>query len=244
VLACRDTIWIGVPARQRSAAMIASKPTERNSVIEHRKIQRHFNAADPILAKVIKQVGPVVLKPQRNRFQTLVQSIISQQISTSAARAIRLRLETRLGSDGIRPETISRLSVEQLRAVGLSRPKAGYLLDLAEKCADGTVPLARLGRFSDDRVIEELIQVKGIGRWSAQMFLIFSLGRPDVFPLDDLGIRTAIARLYNFTEAHGKQHYLEVGDRWKPYATIGSWYCWRFLDLNRQPKKREPRSTA
>ena len=216
----------------------------RHSVIEHRKIQRHFNAADPILAKVIKQVGPVTLKPQRKRFQTLVQSIISQQISTGAARAIRLRLETRLEPEGIRPETISRLSVEQLREIGLSRPKAGYMLDLAQKCGDGTVPLSRLARMSDERVIEQLIQVKGIGRWSAQMFLIFSLGRPDVFPLDDLGIRTAIARLYNFTEAHGKQHYLEVGDRWKPYATIGSWYCWRFLDLNRKPKKPAPGSAA
>jgi DNA-3-methyladenine glycosylase II len=213
-------------------------------VIEHRKIQRHFNAADPILAQVIKQVGPVTLKPQRNRFQTLVQSIISQQISTGAARAIRLRLEKSLEPDGIRPETISRLSVEQLREIGLSRPKAGYILDLAHKCADGTVPLARIARLTDERVIEELIQVKGIGRWSAQMFLIFSLGRPDVFPLDDLGIRTAISRLYNFTAAHGKQHYLAVGERWKPYASIGSWYCWRFLDLTRKPKKRPPGSAA
>jgi DNA-3-methyladenine glycosylase II len=224
--------------------MVSCHSRERNRVIEHRKIQRHFSTADPILAKVIKQVGPVTLKPQRNRFQTLVQSIISQQISMSAARAIRLRLEKRLEPDGIRPETIARLSVEQLREIGLSRPKAGYMLDLAQKCGDGTVPLSRLARMTDERVIEQLIQVKGIGRWSAQMFLIFSLGRPDVFPLDDLGIRTAIARLYNFTEAHGKQHYLEVGDRWKPYATIGSWYCWRFLDLNRKPKKQKPGPAA
>lgn len=206
-------------------------------MIEHQTIQRHFNVADPILANVIKQVGPITLKPQRNRFRTLVHSIISQQISMGAARAIRLRLEKRLEPDGIRPEAILRLSVEQLREIGLSRPKAGYLLDLAQKCDDGTVRLSQLGRMSDENVIERLIQIKGIGRWSAQMFLIFSLARPDVFPLDDLGIRTAISRLYNLTDAHGKQHYLEIGNRWKPYATIGSWYCWRFLDLNRKPKK-------
>ncbi|HTU25225.1 MAG TPA: hypothetical protein VMF30_07500, partial [Pirellulales bacterium] len=167
-------------------------------MIEHRTVQRHFRTVDPILSQVIRQVGPVTLKPQRNRFRILAQSIISQQISTSAARAIRLRLEARLEPHDIQPEAVARLSVEELRAIGLSRPKAGYLLDLAQKCGDGTVRLSRLARMSDERVIEELTQVKGIGRWSAQMFLIFSLGRPDVFPLDDLGIRTAIARLYNF----------------------------------------------
>ncbi len=207
-------------------------------------IQRHFKLADPILAKVIQQVGPITLKPQRNRFQTLVQSILSQQISMHAARAIRLRLAKRLEPNGIRPDAILRLSVEQLREIGLSRPKAGYVLDLAQKCADGTVPLSRLGRMTDENVIEQLIQIKGIGRWSAQMFLIFSLARPDVFPLDDLGIRTAMSRLYNLSDAHGKQHYLEIGNRWKPYATIGSWYCWRFLDLNRKPKKQDAGSAA
>ena len=139
----------------------------------------------------------------------------------------------------IAPETIAALSVDERRAVGLSRPKAGYMHDLAQKCADGTVRLARLGRMSDEAVIEELIQIKGIGRWSAQMFLIFSLGRLDVFPLDDLGVRSAMASLYRLDDSHTRQHYLEIGERWKPYASIGSWYCWRFLEKSRSEKKAQ-----
>ena len=113
--------------------------------VDHQIIQRHFRRVDPILAKVIKQVGPVTLKPERDRFKMLVRSILSQQISVGAARAIRLRLESNLQPGGIRPEAIASLTVDQLRAIGVSRQKAGYLLDLAGKCADGTVQLARLG---------------------------------------------------------------------------------------------------
>lgn len=200
--------------------------------VDHQIIQRHFRRADPILAKVIKQVGPVTLKPERDRFKMLVRSILSQQISVGAARAIRLRLESHLQPGGIRPDAIARLSVDELRAIGVSRPKAGYLLDLARKCGDGTVRLSRLGRMNDEQVIEELIQVRGIGRWSAHMFLIFALGRPDVFPLDDFGVRSAIRRLYALEDLAAKDVFVEIGNRWRPYASIGSWYCWRFLDLN------------
>ncbi|HEX4000738.1 MAG TPA: DNA-3-methyladenine glycosylase 2 family protein [Pirellulales bacterium] len=198
--------------------------------LDHRTIQRHFRRADPILAEVIRKVGPVTLKPERDRFKMLVRSILSQQISVGAAKAIRLRLEARLEPEGIRPEALARMTVDELRAVGISRFKAGYLLDLAQKCSDGTIRLARLGRLSDERVIEELIQIRGIGRWSAHMFLIFSLGRPDVLPLDDLGIRSAIRRLYAFDDLPPRAACLEIGNRWRPFASIGSWYCWRFLE--------------
>jgi DNA-3-methyladenine glycosylase II len=202
-------------------------------MIDQRLIQRHFKTADPVLASVIKQVGPMTLRPQRDRFKLLVRSIISQQISTAAARTIRQRLESYLEPETVRPETIARLSIERLRALGVSRQKAGYLLDLAAKCDDGTVRLARLGRLSDEAIIAELTQVKGIGRWSAQMFLIFALGRLDVFPHDDLGVRSAIRRLYHFEELPSKAQCLEIGSLWQPYSSIGSWYCWRFLDLPR-----------
>jgi DNA-3-methyladenine glycosylase II len=210
--------------------------------VDHRIIQRHFRRADPILAKVIRQVGPATLKPQRDRFKILVRSILSQQISVGAARSIRLRLESLLEPDAIRPAVIARLSIDELRTVGVSRQKAGYLLDLAQKCGDGTVRLDRLGRMSDEQVIEELIQVRGIGRWSAHMFLIFALGRPDVFPLDDFGVRSAIRRLYELDESPAKDVFLEIGNRWRPYASIGSWYCWRFLDLN--PRRATARKVA
>jgi DNA-3-methyladenine glycosylase II len=203
---------------------------------DHRTIQRHFRSSDPVLAEVIRRVGPPTLKPNRDRFKMLVRSILSQQISVLAARAILLRLEAALAPAGIRPESLGRLTVDELRAVGISRPKAAYLLDLAQKCQDGTVRLDRIGRFSDERVIDELVQVRGIGRWSADMFLIFALGRPDVFPHDDLGIRSAIRRLYALDELPDRDVCLEIGNRWRPYATIGSWYCWRFLELERRKK--------
>jgi DNA-3-methyladenine glycosylase II len=203
-------------------------------MFEHRVIQRHFRTADPVLADVVRRVGPMTLKPHRDRFAVLVRSIISQQISTAAARSIRTRLEQHLAPAGLKPPAIAALSIEELRTIGLSRQKASYLHDLAEKCSDGTVKLNRLGRMTDEQVIEELTQVKGIGRWSAQMFLIFSLGRPDVFPHDDLGVRSAIRQMYQLAELPKKEACLEIGARWRPYASAGSWYCWRYLELAKQ----------
>ena len=200
-------------------------------MIEHRTLHRHFKAADPIMAAIVKQVGPATIKPQRDRFKLLVRSIISQQISTAAGRTIRERLEASLGREGIKPEVLARRSVEQLREVGVSRQKASYIIDLAQKCHDGTVRLPRLAKLPDEEVIAELVQVKGIGRWSAQMFLIFALGRPDVFPYDDLGVRSAIRRLYEFKELPTKDECLAIGARWRPYSSLGSWYCWRYMEI-------------
>lgn len=199
--------------------------------MDHPAIDQHFQSADAVLGAVIRQVGPFTLKPRRDRFRVLVGSIISQQISTAAARTIRTRLEAYLLPEKVRPETFARLSVEQLRTVGVSRQKAAYILDLAAKCNDGTVHLSRMGRMTDQQIIDELTQVKGIGRWSAQMFLIFALRRLDVFPHDDLGVRSAIRRMYGFEELPTKSECLEIGQRWRPYASVASWYCWRFLEL-------------
>lgn len=196
-------------------------------MIEHRVLRRHFKLADPALAAVIADIGPVALRRQRDRFKTLARSIIAQQISTAAARTIRARLERLVAPNQFRPAAIAALSPEQLRGVGVSRQKAAYLRDLAQKCADGTLRLDRLTRLSDEEVIAELTQVKGIGRWSAQMFLIFSLGRPDVFPHDDLGVRAAIRAIYDLPELPNKAQSLEIGARWSPYASLGSFYCWR-----------------
>lgn len=194
----------------------------------------HFRRHDPTLHAVIRRVGPFTLRPQRNRFQMLVRSIVFQQISMSAARAIYARLELAAGTGGIQAASLAALDVEELRSVGLSRQKASYISDLAHKVAGGEVPLAKLGRMDDEEVIAELVQVKGIGRWTAQMFLIFALGRQDVFPIDDLGVRTAIDKLYGFKGKQSKDDYLEIGRRWSPHATVGSWYCWRYLDLERK----------
>jgi len=166
----------------------------------------------------------------------LVRSIISEQISVGAARAIRGRLEQLVGEQGIKPAVIAALSPQQLRSAGLSPQKASYLHDLAAKVQSGDVRLVGLARWSDEEIIEELIQVKGIGRWTAQMFLIFALGRTDVFPIDDFGVRAAITRLYGFEEPPARTALMEIGQRWSPFASVGSWYCWRYLELERKQK--------
>jgi len=178
-------------------------------------------------------VGPYTLRCDRDRFGLLVRSIISQQISTSAARAIRKRLMELLGPDGLTAANLARFSTDELRSVGLSSQKATYVADLEAKVNDGAVNLQQIGRLSDERVVETLTQVKGIGRWTAQMFLIFSLGRPNVFPHDDLGVRTAIRDRYGLDDLPDKPTAHAIAAPWRPYASVASWYCWRTLDLAR-----------
>ena len=200
-------------------------------LIQLPQLKRHFRRHDPVIAGVIDRVGPMTLRPQRDRFGMLVRSIIAQQISTAAARSIRQRLIDLIAPQKLRPEVIAAVSIERLRTAGLSPQKASYLHDLAARVADGSVRLSRVGRMTDEEVIAELLPVKGIGVWTAQMFLIFSLGRLDVFAPDDLGIRTAIRNLYGLAEMPTKQQCHEIADRWRPLATAGSWYCWRSLEL-------------
>jgi DNA-3-methyladenine glycosylase II len=200
------------------------------------EILQHFRRRDRVMHGVIRQVGPFTLRRQANRFGMLVRSIISQQISTSAARSIRLRLEKLVEPTGLSAASVAALSIERLRGAGLSPQKAAYLHDLAEKVASGQVRLNQIGRRTDEQVIEELVQVKGIGRWTAQMFLIFSLGRLDVFPSDDLGVKVAMAELYGLSDKPSRDELVEIGQRWSPFATVGSWYCWRHLDLRKAAK--------
>jgi DNA-3-methyladenine glycosylase II len=197
------------------------------------KARRHLRAADPVMKAVIDDVGPFTLRLERDRFHMLVRSIISQQISTSAARSIRRRLQE-LAPD-MKAATIAQFTVDQLRSVGLSPQKASYIADLAHKVNDGTVELRQIGRLSDERVVEQLTLVRGIGRWTAQMFLIFSLGRLDVFPHDDLGVRTAIRNHYGLDDLPDKQAAIAIATPWRPYASVASWYCWRSLDRNSKP---------
>lgn len=185
------------------------------------------------MKSMIDAVGPFTLRFNGDRFGLLVRSIISQQISTSAARAICQRLLELVGPDGVTPASLARFTSDELRSVGLSQQKTSYITDLAIKVNDGTVRLQQIGRLSDDRVVEALIQVKGIGRWTAQMFLIFSLGRPDVFPHDDLGVKTAIRDRYGLAKLPDKKTSHAIAECWRPYASVASWYCWRALELDR-----------
>jgi DNA-3-methyladenine glycosylase II len=183
------------------------------------------------MKRIIKEVGPCLLRPKRDRFQMLVGSIISQQISTGAARSIKKRLEQLCSPEGVSAPNLSQFSVTQIRSAGVSSQKAKYILDLTEKVQDGTLTLSQIGRLSDDMVIERLTTVKGIGHWTAQMFLIFSLGRLDVFPHDDLGVRNAIKDRYGLNELPDQPTSCAIAEPWRPYASVGSWYCWRSLDL-------------
>jgi DNA-3-methyladenine glycosylase II len=193
----------------------------------------HLRAADPVMGAMIDAVGPYTLRFERDRFGMLVRSIVSQQISTAAARAIRQRLYQLAGPNGLTADNLLRFSPDQLRAVGLSQQKSEYVKDLAFQVNQGTVDLRRIGRLTDEQVIGTLTQVKGIGRWTAQMFLIFCLGRPDVFPHDDLGVRTAIRDHYGLADLPNKTVSHEIAAPWRPYASVASWYCWRSLDLAR-----------
>jgi DNA-3-methyladenine glycosylase II len=195
--------------------------------------RRHLRAADPVMKTIIDAVGPYTLRFERDRFAMLVRSIVSQQISTKAARAIRKRLQEFAGPEGLTAQNLAQFTVDQLRSVGLSPQKASYVADLAAKVNNGTVDLRRIGRLPDEAVVDTLTQVKGIGRWTAQMFLIFSLGRPDVFPHDDLGVRTAIRDFYGLDDLPDKATSHAIATPWRPYASVASWYCWRSLDLAR-----------
>ena len=196
-----------------------------------RLAQRHLKKCDPVMRRLIDAVGPFTLRLDRDRFRMLVRSIISQQISGKAAQAIRRRLEGLVAPEKISPHNLAALSVAELRSAGVSPQKAGYLHDLAAKVDSGIVRLHRVARMTDSEVIAELVQVKGIGVWTAQMCLMFSLGRMDIFPHDDLGIRSALRNLYGLTDLPDKDASIEIAKPWRPYATIASWYCWRSHEL-------------
>lgn len=201
----------------------------RFSATNVRRGRKHLRSTDPVMRTVIDAVGPCRLEVQPDRFRMLVNSIISQQISVHAARSIRRRLQASVSN--FDAQALLALNTQQLNAAGLSQQKIRYIRDLCEHVAAGSLNLNQLGRFSDERIIEQLIVVKGIGRWTAQMFLIFALGRLDVFPFDDLGVRTAIKQRYGLSDLPDRDTGLQIADRWRPFASIASWYCWRSLEL-------------
>ena len=191
-------------------------------------ISRHLSRQDPKLAQVISQIGAYGLKPHRlSLFDSLARAIIYQQLSGKAASTIYGRLRTAAPD----VETMSKMSLEQFRATGVSRSKSLALLDLSEKVLNGVLPpMEKLRRLKDDEIIECLIQVRGIGPWSAQMFLMFRLHRPDVLPVADYGVRKAFARLYGKRKLPTPDQLAKHAEIWRPYRTAACWYLWRSLD--------------
>ena len=203
--------------------------TRRSEQIE--RAIKHLRGNDAVMRDVIRRVGPCRLRLRRDRFVTLVRAIVGQQVSGHAARAIFARLQQAVGPEKVSVPAIQKLTTEQLRAIGLSRQKASYLQDLCAQTASGDVRLNQLGRLDDESVIAELTKIKGIGRWTAEMLLMFSIGRLDVLPCDDLGIRNAIQNLYALDAPPNRTTCHQIAQPWRPYASIASWYCWRSLEL-------------
>ncbi len=215
-------------------ALLSPRPSRRRRgpADRHRTAVRHLSRADPGLGRIIVRVGPCTLRPRRAYFVTLCDSIISQQLSTTVAAVIFERFAGLYPRRRPTPQLVARTPLPRLRAIGLSRQKAAYLKDLAASFQDGRVQPGRLMRQSNEEIIDALVSVHGIGRWTAEMFLIFSLNRLDVLPVDDLGIRKAIQRWYGVKALPAARTIRTIGRPWNPYETIASWYLWRSLRLD------------
>ena len=197
---------------------------------EVRSALKRLAKADPIMGTLITRVGPFTLTVESGGYEILVRSMLSQQISLAAARTIRGRLQDLLPGRKIKAASVGALTDDQLQTAGISIQKRGYIRDLTRCTLDGTINFRRISGKSDDDAIAELIKVKGIGRWTAQMYLMFSLGRPDIFAPDDLGLQNAIKTLYLLQEKPTRHELEAISVVWSPYRSIASWYLWRAID--------------
>jgi DNA-3-methyladenine glycosylase II len=195
-----------------------------------RKAVNHLKKSDPILCGIIDRVGPCRMEFGEPQFAALAESIVYQQLNGKAAATIFERFAA-LAGEPLTPEGILNLSDAQLRSVGLSKQKSAYLKDLAAKTAAGTLDFARLPELSDDEVIEHLTQVKGIGVWTAHMFLMFSLQRPNVLPTGDYGVQVAIKKHYRKRKLPKPKDMEKIARAWEPYRSVACWYMWRSLDI-------------
>ena len=188
----------------------------------------HLARRDKVLRRLIRDYPDADLRTRGDAFQTLCRSIVGQQISVKAAQSIWGRFAGAVGT--MDPPGVTALPVETLRGCGLSAQKTLYLKDLATHFHTGAIKPRRWSRMADEAIIEDLVRVKGIGRWSAEMFLIFYLMRPDVLPVDDLGLRRAMERAYNDGDPLTKDEMRSLAARWSPWSSVATWYMWRSLD--------------
>jgi DNA-3-methyladenine glycosylase II len=200
--------------------------------------QKHLAKSDPILAAVIKKVAQLEHAwnprgaPRPNHFKALIVAIINQQLSGKAADTIQKRFEKLFAPKRFpKPEDVLRMPTARLRKVGLSGMKVSFMKDLSKKVLDGTVDFKAMKKWSDEEVIEHLVQVKGIGRWTAEMFLMFSLGRDDIFSYGDLGLRNAMQKLYKLRAHPTPAQAQKIAAKWSPYRTLASRYLWKSLEI-------------
>ena len=197
-----------------------------------RKARTHLSKADPVLARIIAEVGALGIPQRRERFQALVRNIIFQQLAGAAANAIYGRFAGLFPAvEFPSPDQVLARTDAELRSVGLSEKKVLYIKDLAAHVRDGKLNFDRFHRMTDEEIIANLTQVKGIGKWTAEIFLMFNLGRPDVMPADDLGVQNAVKRYYRMRQRPNRKRLLKHAERWRPYRTAAAWYLWRSLDI-------------
>ena len=192
----------------------------------------HLRDADPLLARAVEAVGPLAMRHSGRPYEALVRSILYQQLAGPAAATIERRFLALYGDTGAppTPEQMLATDLETFRSAGVSRQKAGYLLDLAAKAQEGVVG-DHLAELSDDEVANRVMAVKGIGRWTADMLLIFCLGRPDILPVGDLGLRNAVKRLYGHPDHLPTKELEALAEPWRPYRSAATWYLWQWLDV-------------
>lgn len=207
----------------------------------YERARRALMRRDPILGAAIKKIGPCGMadRQRKDHLSALVGSIVSQQLSTKAAATIFGRFTALFPDHHIADAAaIAAIDDATLRGVGLSGQKVSYLRDLSARIVDGRLNLDELDALPDEAVIERLIAVKGFGRWTAEMFLMFRLHRPDILPIDDLGIQNAIQRLYRLRKRPTPKRMMQLGEVWKPYRSVASWYLWQ--TLRNEPLGRKP----
>jgi DNA-3-methyladenine glycosylase II len=205
----------------------------------------HLRAVDPVMAGIIERIGkPRLRAGMSNDFEALGRAILYQQLAGAAAAAIEKRFRALFGDDGLFPTPGQLLALDDdtLRGAGLSRQKLAYLRDLAAHFGDGRLKDKELHKLPDEEIIERVVQVKGIGRWSAEMFLIFQLRRPDVLPVDDLGVRNAFRRMYGLDEPPTPAKMVEIAEPWRPYRSLGTWYLWQSFDFTLMGETNRPRT--
>jgi DNA-3-methyladenine glycosylase II len=195
-----------------------------------RKAITHLKKADPVLRAIIERVGPYKIEYRDPIFQTLVRSIVYQQLSGRVASVIFGRLTAAIPDSPITPEGVLRLTPRKIRALGLSKQKTEYIRDLAKRTISGQIDFTICPNLTDNELIERLTVVKGIGVWTVHMFLIFALQRPDVMPVGDLGVRAAMQRAYGLPELPKPAEMQRIAESWKPYCSVASWYLWRSLE--------------
>jgi DNA-3-methyladenine glycosylase II len=195
-----------------------------------RKAINHLKKADPILSAIIDNVGTCRMEFGEPEFHSLAEAIVYQQLNGKAAVTIFNRFAA-LAGEPLTPEGILKLTDAQLRSVGLSKQKSSYLKDMAERASRGELDFTRLHEMTDDEVIKHLTQVKGVGVWTAHMFLIFSLRRPDILPTGDYGIQAAIKKHYKKRKMPKPEQMEKIAKSWQPYRSVACWYLWRSLDI-------------